>query len=68
MVLSNVEGHTRNADLTMVCHGGRCPDVLGPAGALVLGHGERKDTPMPMRLTKGAYCASSKGRDSFSKG
>jgi len=26
-------------------------------------HGNRKDTPMPMRLTKGAYFASSKGQD-----
>jgi UDP-2,3-diacylglucosamine hydrolase len=34
----------------------------------VEGHGKRKDTPMPMRLTNGAYCASSKGQDSFSKG
>jgi hypothetical protein len=31
MVLSKVEGHTRNADLTIVCHGGRCPDLSGSA-------------------------------------
>jgi hypothetical protein len=34
MVLSKVEGHTRNADLTIMQHGGRCPDLSGPAGAL----------------------------------
>jgi len=44
----DTSGHTRNADLTLVCHGGRCPDVLGPASALRLGHGKRKDTPMPI--------------------
>jgi hypothetical protein len=31
-------GHTSNAELTMIRHGGRRPDLLGPAGALLLGH------------------------------
>ena len=35
-------GHTSNADLTMIRHDGRCPDLLGPAGALLLGHGAKK--------------------------
>jgi hypothetical protein len=56
-------GHTRNADLTIIQHGGGCPDLSGPAGALRIGHGIKKDTPMPMPLTKGHYFASSKGRD-----
>ena len=55
-------GHTRNAELTMIRHGGRCPDLLGPAGALLLGHERKKDTPMLMRLTKGDYLALSNGQ------
>jgi hypothetical protein len=47
MVLNKVEGHTRNADLTIVCHGGGCPDLSGPAGALLLGHETKKDISMP---------------------
>jgi hypothetical protein len=39
-------GHTRNADLTIVRHGGRCPDLSGPAGALRIGHDAKKDIPM----------------------
>ena len=35
MVLSKVEGHTRNADLTIMQHVGRCPDLSGSAGALI---------------------------------
>jgi hypothetical protein len=27
-------GHTSNADMTMIRHVGRCPDLLGPASAL----------------------------------
>ena len=46
MVLSKVEGHTRNADLTMIRHSGWCPDLLGPAGALRRGHETKKDTSM----------------------
>jgi hypothetical protein len=46
MVLSKVEGHTRNADLTIVYYGGRCPDLSGPAGALLIGHATKKDIPM----------------------
>jgi hypothetical protein len=41
-------GHTRNADLTIVCHGGRCPDLSGSAGALLPGHETKKDTSMPI--------------------
>jgi hypothetical protein len=43
MVLSKVEGHTRNADLTMIRHGCRCPDLSGPADALRRGHETKKD-------------------------
>jgi hypothetical protein len=39
-------GHTRNADLTMIRHVGRCPDLLGPAGALHRGHETKKDISM----------------------
>jgi hypothetical protein len=39
-------GHTRNAYLTIIPHGGRCPDLLGPAGALRIGHDEKKDISM----------------------
>jgi len=39
-------GHTRNAALTLMHHGGRCPDLSGPAGALLRGHETKKDTPM----------------------
>jgi len=39
-------GHTRNTDLTIVQHGGRCPDLSGPAGALLTGHETKKDIPM----------------------
>ena len=40
-------GHTRNADLTIIQHGGRCPDLSGPAGALHIRHETKKDTSMP---------------------
>jgi hypothetical protein len=40
-------GHTRNAELTMIRHVGRCPDLLGPAGALLRG--------LPWRDLAGAY-------------
>jgi hypothetical protein len=53
MVLSKVEGHTRNTDLTIMHHDSRCPDLSGPAGALHRGHETKKDIPMLMRLTKG---------------
>jgi hypothetical protein len=36
-------GHTRNAEVTMIRHGGRCPDVSGPASALRRGHEIKKD-------------------------
>jgi hypothetical protein len=45
-----------------------CAGLKRPPDSSLLGYDEKKDTPMPMRLTKGASCASSKGRDSFSKG
>ena len=39
-------GHTRNADMTIMRHVGRCPDLSGPAGALLIGHAEKKDISM----------------------
>ena len=39
-------GHTRNADLTSIRHGGGCPDLSGSAGALLSGHETKKDIPM----------------------
>jgi len=51
-------GHTRNTDLTIVCHGGRCSDLSGPAGALRIGHETKKDIPMLMRFAKDNYVAS----------
>ena len=39
-------GHTRNADLTIVYHGGGCPDLSGPAGALHRGHETKKGISM----------------------
>ena len=39
-------GHTRSADLTMVYHGGGCPDLSVPAGALRRGHEIKKDISM----------------------
>ena len=47
MVLSKVEGHTSNADLTSMHHGGGCPDLSGPAEALIIGHDEKKTPPCP---------------------
>ena len=41
----NKSGHTRNAEMTMIRHGGRCPDLLGSAGALLLGHETKKASP-----------------------
>jgi len=35
-------GHTRNADLTIIQYGGRCPDLSGSAGALRIGHGKKR--------------------------
>jgi hypothetical protein len=56
-------GHTSNADLTIILHGGRCPDLSGPACALRRGHETKKDPSMPIRLTEDHYFVSSKGRD-----
>jgi hypothetical protein len=39
-------GHTRNTDLTIVCHDGGCPDLSGPADALLIGHETKKDISM----------------------
>ena len=38
-------GHTCNADLTIIQHGGRCPDLSGPANALRIGHETKKTSP-----------------------
>ena len=35
-------GHASNADLTMIRHGGRCPDLSGPAGALRIENGKKR--------------------------
>jgi hypothetical protein len=32
--------------LTIMHHGGWCPDLLGPANAFIIGHETKKDTPM----------------------
>jgi hypothetical protein len=50
-------GHTRNADLTMIRHGGGCPDLSGSAGALLLGHETKKDIPMLIHrvISKGSH-------------
>jgi len=42
-------GHTCNADLTIINHGGRCPDLSGPATALLIGHETKKDISMLSR-------------------
>ena len=39
-------GQVSNAELTMIRHVGRCPDVLGPASAFITGHETKKDTSM----------------------
>jgi hypothetical protein len=38
-------GHTCNADLTIIQHGGRCPDLSGPGNALLIGHEIKKTSP-----------------------
>jgi len=38
-------GHTCNADLTIIQHGGRCPDLSGPGTALLIGHEIKKKSP-----------------------
>jgi hypothetical protein len=38
-------GQVSNADMTMIRHGGRCPDLLGSACALLLGHETKKTSP-----------------------
>jgi len=39
-------GHTCNADLTIIHHGGWCPDLSGPGSALLIGYETKKDTSM----------------------
>jgi len=39
-------GHRCKADLTSILHGGWCPDLSGPAGALWRGHERKKDISM----------------------
>jgi hypothetical protein len=39
-------GQGRNAHLTIMQHGGWCGDLSGPAGALIIGHDEKKDMSM----------------------
>jgi hypothetical protein len=39
-----------------------CARLKRPPDSSLLGYDGEKDTPMPIGLTKGAYCALSKGR------
>jgi hypothetical protein len=39
-------GHTCNVDLTIIHHGGRCPDLSRPGTALHIGHEVKKDISM----------------------
>jgi hypothetical protein len=63
MVLSKVKGHTRNADLTIVYHGGRCPDLSGSACALLIGHAAKKDIPLLLsaKLLRRGVCREGMG-------
>jgi len=38
-------GHTCNADLAIIQHGDRCPDLSGPGTALLIGHEIKKTSP-----------------------
>jgi hypothetical protein len=38
-------GHTRNKELTIMQHGGWCPDLSGPAIVSFLGHAKKKICP-----------------------
>jgi hypothetical protein len=55
-------GHTSNAELPMIRHGGRCPDLLGPAGALRRGHGAKKDISMLNHIVSFTYNPEAKCR------
>jgi len=39
-------GHTCNSDLTIIQHRAWCPDLSGPADALLIGHETKKDISM----------------------
>jgi len=58
-------GHTRNADLTIMQHGGRCPDLSGPACALLIGHETKKDIPMLNHIVSFIYNPEAKRRGHF---
>ena len=55
-------GHTRNADLTIMQHGGRCPDLSGSACALLIGHETKKDIPMLNHIVSFIYNPEAKRR------
>jgi len=44
-------GHTCNADLTIIQYGGRCPDLSGPADALLIGHETKRHLHTPMKVS-----------------
>jgi len=46
MVLSKVEGHASNVDMTIIQYGGRCPGLSGSTDALRKGHETKKDILM----------------------
>jgi len=55
-------GHTRNADLTIMQHGGPCPDLSGSACALLIGHETKKDIPMLNHIVSFIYNPEAKRR------
>jgi hypothetical protein len=55
-------GHTRNADLTIMQHGGRCPDLSGSACALLKGHETKKDILMLNHIVSFIYNLGAKRR------
>jgi hypothetical protein len=60
-------GHTSNAELTMIQHGGRCPDLLGPASALRKGHETKKDISCLTDIVPFMYNPEAKRQGHFAK-
>ena len=63
-------GHTCNADLNIIPHGARCPDLSGTGTALLIGHEIKKDIPMfgkrllsPLTLKRSAGVMCDNGTD-----
>jgi hypothetical protein len=44
-------GHMCNAYLTIIQHGGRCPDLSGPGTALLIGHEIKRHLHTPMKVS-----------------